>query len=89
MSEGEHELLFKLKYEGFEAKELAEATGVTSSEHRRLHRRLQTIINRLLREAGNLGWPKPSEGRLRPTEVYHPTEKILTQGGEFLRGGAL
>jgi DNA-directed RNA polymerase specialized sigma24 family protein len=51
LSEDEYELLIKLKYQGFEAKEVAEATGITSAMHRRLHRRVQTILNRLQREA--------------------------------------
>lgn len=44
LSHDEEQLLFKLKCEGFGAKEL---TG--SNTHRRLHRRFQTIVNRLQR----------------------------------------
>lgn len=61
LSEPERDLLFKLKYEGFEAKELGDADGMTSA-HRRLHRRLQTIISRLRREAVSQGTRKAETG---------------------------
>jgi DNA-directed RNA polymerase specialized sigma24 family protein len=55
LSRPEEELLLKLKYEGFEAKELADAGVIcVAPTHRRLHRRLQTILNRLQRVARSL-----------------------------------
>ena len=54
LSSTECDLLLKLKYEGFEAKEVAEALGANPvSVHRHLHRKLQTILNRLQRAAQN------------------------------------
>ena len=61
LSEKDYDLLLKLKCEGLEAKELAEANGMTSAAHRRLHRRLQTILSRLQREAGGRRLPVPAE----------------------------
>jgi DNA-directed RNA polymerase specialized sigma24 family protein len=83
LSEGERELLFKLKYEGFEAKELAQATGVTSAGHRRLHRRLQTIVNRLQRKAGNRGLPKASEYASEALRNTTQPKKISSQAVNF------
>lgn len=54
LSSTECDLLLKFKYEGFEAKEVAEALGANPQKvHRRLHRKLQTILNRLQRAARN------------------------------------
>ncbi len=52
LSDSECELLLKFKCEGFEVKEMAEALGADPlKSHRRLHRKLQTILNRLQRAA--------------------------------------
>jgi len=67
LSEKDYDLLLKLKCEGLEAKELAEASGMTSAAHRRLHRRLQTILNRLQREAGGRRLPRPAEHGPEPS----------------------
>lgn len=83
LSASEHELLFKLKYEGFEVREWAEATGMSSAVHRRLHRRLQTIINRLQREAGNHGLPKANENGSAPGINSIQPKKKLSQAVNF------
>jgi DNA-directed RNA polymerase specialized sigma24 family protein len=82
LSETEHDLLFKLKYEGFEAKALAEANGMTSAAHRRLHRRLQTIINRLQREAASQGMPKAENGCKPQMNSIQP-KKMLPKAVNF------
>ena len=52
LSQEECDLLRKFKCEGFEAKEMAETLGPNPvNSHRRLHRKLQTILNRLQRAA--------------------------------------
>src|SRR5262249_46808560 len=63
---------------GFEAKELAEANGMTSAEHRRLHRRLQTIINRLQRGAANQTLPNAENERKPPANSIQ-SKKMLSQ----------
>ena len=65
LSDAECDLLLKLKYEGFEAKEMAEVLGTDPlNSHRRLHRKLQTILTRLQRAARTR--PMPSGGAARP-----------------------
>ncbi len=54
LSPAEYELLLTLKCEGFAAKELAQAHGVPGGNGRFLHRRLQTVIDRL-RQAAQFG----------------------------------
>jgi DNA-directed RNA polymerase specialized sigma24 family protein len=73
LSDTEHELLLKLKFEGFEAKELADVSGMPCTNHRRVHRLLQTIVNRLQRGAkhrraakANADGCKPPVNLLRP-----------------------
>jgi DNA-directed RNA polymerase specialized sigma24 family protein len=64
LSSAECDLLLKLKYEGFEAKEVAEALGANPlNVHRRLHRKSQTILNRLRRAARNR--ERSAEGAVR------------------------
>ncbi len=73
LSEEDYDLLLKLKYEGLEAKELAEANGMTPAAHRRLHRRLQTILNRLQREARGRRVSRPTENSSKTkAESIHP-----------------
>jgi hypothetical protein len=83
LSKVEHELHFKLKYEGFEAKELAEANGLTFAVHRRLHRRLQTIINRLQREAGGHRRSKVKKNGSKAQVNSMQPRKILSQAVNF------
>jgi hypothetical protein len=70
LSQTEHELLCKLKFEGFGAKELAEAPD-THTSHRRLHRRLQTVIDRLQRAA--------QSRQLSPTEASSDEKQTETE----------
>jgi DNA-directed RNA polymerase specialized sigma24 family protein len=64
LSSTECDLLLKLKCEGFEVKEVAKALGANPlSVHRRLHRKLQTILNRLQRTARNR--ERSAEGAVR------------------------
>jgi hypothetical protein len=79
LSQAECELLLKLKYEGFEAKEMAETLGTNS--HRRLHRKLQTILNRLQRAARTrteaVGNPvRDKEPAKRPKEKKNSNDAV-------------
>lgn len=79
LSEAEHELLLKRKCEGFEAKELVDVQGTPSTDHRRVHRLLQTIVNRLKRGARSRGVPIGSEGWLRTTNEFASAKKSCSE----------
>jgi DNA-directed RNA polymerase specialized sigma24 family protein len=84
LSEAECDLLFKLKYEGFEAKEIAEALGTNPlNGHRRLHRKLQTILNRLQRAARTRRLPRGSAARPVPPAKTKKEKKNSKEAVNF------
>jgi DNA-directed RNA polymerase specialized sigma24 family protein len=89
LSEAEHKLLLKRKFEGFEAKELVDVQGMPSTNHRRVHRLVQTIVNRLQRGARCRGVAKANEDGCKPQMNLLRTKKNFVASGEFLREGAL
>jgi DNA-directed RNA polymerase specialized sigma24 family protein len=91
LSSTECELLLKLKCEGFEAKEVAEALGADPlNTHRRLHRKLQTILNRLQRAAQNRSFqtgrgrrqPKDNTDKQISSEAVNFSEEMCTRNSE-------
>jgi DNA-directed RNA polymerase specialized sigma24 family protein len=83
LSEAECELLLKLKYEGFQAKELAEALGTDRLNSRRLHRKLQTILNRLQRAARAGGALSRTPDRSNPPTKIKKDKKIFNEAVNF------
>ena len=83
LSEAECELLLKLKYEGFQAKELAEALGTDRLNSRRLHRKLQTILNRLQRAARAGGALSRTPDRSNPPTKTEKDKKIFNEAVNF------
>ena len=84
LSSTECDLLLKLKYEGFEAKEVAEALGANPGKvHRRLHRKLQTIINRLQRAARNGEPSAESAVQRKPPVKTTQQKKIFDEAVNF------
>ena len=83
LSDAECELLLKLKYEGFQAKELAEALGTDRLNSRRLHRKLQTILNRLQRAARAGGALSRTPDRSNPPTKTKKDKKIFNEAVNF------
>jgi hypothetical protein len=83
LSDAECELLLKLKYEGFQAKELAEALGTDRLNSRRLHRKLQTILNRLQRAARAGGALSRTPDRSNPPTKTEKDKKIFNEAVNF------
>jgi hypothetical protein len=83
LSDAECELLLKLKYEGFQAKELAEALGTDRLNSRRLHRKLQTILNRLQRAARAGGALSRTPDRSNPPTKIEKDKKIFNETVNF------
>jgi DNA-directed RNA polymerase specialized sigma24 family protein len=84
LSDSECELLLKLKYEGFQAKEMAEALGTDPlKSHRRLHRKLQTILNRLRRAARARGVLSGTTVRPIPPVKAKKDKKIFNGAVNF------
>jgi len=83
LSDADCELLLKLKYEGFQAKELAEALGTDRLNSRRLHRKLQTILNRLQRAARAGGALSRTPDRSNPPTKTEKGKKIFNEAVNF------
>jgi hypothetical protein len=83
LSDAECELLLKLKYEGFQAKELAEALGTDRLNSRRLHRKLQTILNRLQRAARAGGALSRTPDRSNLPTKTEKDKKIFNEAVNF------
>src|SRR5579883_2011557 len=83
LSEAECELLLKFKYEGFQAKELAEALGTDRLNSRRLHRKLQTILNRLQRAARAGGALSRTPDRSNPPTKTEKGKKLFNEAVNF------
>jgi hypothetical protein len=88
LSEAEHQLLLKLKREGFEVKELGEVCGIASEDFPRwFHRRLQTVIGRLRRAVRSRELTKTSGNdcgkRVSSSQAKRHSQKITLEAVNF------
>jgi DNA-directed RNA polymerase specialized sigma24 family protein len=67
LSESESQLLFKFRWEGFGAKELADKNGPSTPNA--VHHRLKRIVNRLRRAARSCDTPKAGDNSSQSTNI--------------------